>query len=166
MKLFYQFISIFFLAFLFSCQQPQQPQQTLTETENDTIKKDVKNQFNQLVSALNQKNVDLWSLNYSDSEFISAIVSTDYYSTRTAFKDSITKYISMRESQHIEHLEIRVTPLTPVLAFMTSEEKIEILLKNGQNFDSKHVFTMIWKKEKDGWKILHSHESWTEIEAQ
>lgn len=163
MKSFYQFISIIILASLFSCQQPQQ---TLTETEKDTINKDVKNQFNQLVSALNQKNTDLWSMNYSDSEFISAIVSTDYYSTRTAFKDSIAKYISMRESQHIEPLEIRVTPLTPNIAFMTSEEKIEILLKNGQKFYSKHAFTMIWKKEKKGWKILHSHESWIDIEAQ
>lgn len=163
MKSFYQFVSIILLASLFGCQQQQL---TLTETDNDTIKTEVKDQFNQLVSALNQKNADLWSTNYSNSEFISAIAGTDYYSTRTDFKDTITKYFSMRESQHVEPLEIRVTPLTPILAFMTSEEKIEMFLKSGEKFDSKHVFTMIWKKEKEGWKILHSHESWTEIEVQ
>jgi len=148
---------------LFGCQQPQQ---TFTETEKDTIKKDVINQFNELVYALNEKNADLWFTNYSESEFISAIVGTDYYSTRTDFKDTITKYISMREGQHVEPIEIRVTPLTPIIAFMTSEEKIEMLLKSGENLNVKHVFTIIWRKEKASWKIIHSHESWMEIEIQ
>lgn len=163
MKPFYQFVSIILLALLFGCQQPQQ---ILTETEKDTIQKEVKDQFNKLVSALNQKDSDLWSMNYSDNEFVSAIVGTDYYPSRTAFKDTITKYFSMRESQNVEPLEIRVNVLTPTTALMTSEEKIEMLLKSGQKFISKHVFTMIWEKEKEGWKILHSHESWTDIKAE
>ncbi len=37
---------------------------------------------------------------------------------------------------------------------VTSEEKVEMWLKDGKYNKSKHVFTMVWKKEKDGWKIL------------
>ena len=97
---------------------------------------------------------------------MSAIVSTDYYGERSAWVDLITKYFSMRERQHIEPLAVRVTALTSDLALMTSEEKSEMQLKSGENIKSKHVFTMIWKREKGGWKILHSHESWMDVDKE
>jgi hypothetical protein len=52
MKIFYQNIFIVLLVILFGCQQLQQ---TLTDVQKDTIKKEVKDQFNKLVTALNQK---------------------------------------------------------------------------------------------------------------
>ena len=79
--------------------------------------------------------------------------------------DSITSYFNIRERQHIEPVEVRVTALAPNIALMTSEERSEIKLKDGDNIKSKHVFTMIWKKEKDVWKILHSHELWMDKQA-
>jgi ketosteroid isomerase-like protein len=130
--------------------------------DKEAIQKQVTDQFNQLISAINQKNAGAWSEYYSKDEFLSAIVSTDYYATRSAWVGLITKYFSMRERQHVEPLEVRVTALTSDLALMTSEEKAEMQLKSGENIKSKHVFTMIWKREQAGWKIIHSHESWTE----
>ena len=70
----------------------------------------------------------------------------------------------MRESQRIEPLDVRVTPLAPGLALMTSKENTQMRM-DGKDAKSKHVFTMIWKKEPTGWKILHSHESWTDEPA-
>ena len=55
-----------------------------------------------------------------------------------------------------------VTPLAPDLSLMTSEEESEMWLKGGESVRSRLVFTMIWKKERDGWKIVHSHESWVD----
>jgi ketosteroid isomerase-like protein len=133
---------------------------SFTAAEKETITKDVIDQFNQLIAALNQMNVGEWSTFYSADEFSSTIVGTDYYSTRSAWVDVITNYFSMRERQHVEPLDVRVTALTPNIALMTSEEKAEMWLKSGNNIKSRHVFTMIWKKGQDGWKILHSHESW------
>ncbi len=37
-------------------------------------------------------------------------------------------------------------------------------MKNGESIKSKHVFSMIWKREQGGWKVLHSHESWMEYQ--
>ncbi len=128
---------------------------TYTDIENE-----VKDQFNQLVSALNQKNASEWSKYYSNDGFLSTIAGTDYYPTRNLWVDAVTNYFLMRERQHVELIELRVTALAPNIALMTSEEKSEIKLKDGNNIKSKHVFTMIWKKESTGWKILHSHESW------
>ncbi|MFH0733409.1 MAG: nuclear transport factor 2 family protein [bacterium] len=158
MKSFYQFSLVVLLVLLFGCQQPQP--QTLTNVENDAIKKEIKSQFNQLVSAMNKINVEEWSNFYSKENFVSAIVGTDFYSNRNTFIDSIKYYFSVRQTQNINPQFIRVKALTPSLALMTSEEKADIVLKNGQNNKCKHVFTMIWKKEKEEWKIIHSHESW------
>jgi ketosteroid isomerase-like protein len=129
------------------------------------VEKEVKDQFYQLVSAINQMNAGEWSKFYSNDEFLSTIAGTDYCDTKNTWVDSITNDFNMRECQHVEPVEVRVTALAPDIALMTSEEKSEIKLKNGNNVKSKHVFTMIWKKEKDGWKILHSHESWMDEQA-
>ena len=68
----------------------------------------------------------------------------------------------MRERMQVEPLEVQVTALAPNLALLASEEKTQIWFKSGKNITVKHVFSMIWKKEQAGWKILHSHESWME----
>lgn len=130
--------------------------------ERESVEKEVKSQFNQLLSAINQKDAAAWSKFYSKDEFLSAIAGTDYYGARSAWVDVITKYFSQRERQQVAPVAVRVTALTQNLALMTSEEKTEMRLKGEKSVKSKHVFTMIWKKEQDGWKILHSHESWTD----
>jgi ketosteroid isomerase-like protein len=142
--------------FLFGCQQQQR---ILTDAQSKAVEKEVRDQFSQLVWAINQKNADAWSRFYSKDDFVSAIVGTDYYGTRSAWVDAITMYFSMRERQSLEPLQVEVTALAPGLALMTSEEKGELWLRGGGHAQVKHVFTMIWKKEHDGWKILHSHES-------
>jgi len=157
MKKIYKNAFVIFFVLMFGCQQQQQ---NSTEIEKEVIKKEVKEQFNQLNAAINNSNSIAWSEFYSKDEFISTFVSTDYYATRSAFIDSIRYYFSLREYQHLEPLEVQVTVLTQALALMTSQEKTEMRLKSGENMKSKHVLTMIWKKEQDRWKIIHSHESW------
>jgi len=163
MKSLYQWVLVGCLVLLVGCRQKVA---TISEVDQEGIRAEVKDQFNQLVSAINQLNADAWSESYSRDGFLSAIVSTDYYGTRSAWVKAISDYFSTRERQRLEPLEVRVTALTADLALMTSEEKAEISLKNGDTIKSKHVFTMIWRKEQKGWKILHSHESWVDEQAK
>lgn len=137
----------------------------LSEAEKETIQRQVRDQFNQLVSAINQLNARAWSEHYSKDGFLSAFAGTDYFATRSAWVDTITVYFATRDSQRLELLAVQVTPLAADVALMTSQEKAEMRLKSGQTIKSRHVFTMIWKKERSGWKILHSHESWVDEQA-
>ncbi len=132
------------------------------DAENKTIGKEVEDQFTQLISAINQSNAEAWQEYYSKDQFLSAIVNTDQYATRIAWVDTITNYFSTREGQQVKPFDVRVTALTPDLALLTSQERCEIWPKDAKNVKLKHVFTMLWKKEQEGWKILHSHESWVE----
>lgn len=127
----------------------------------DSIVSDVTKCFSNLVSALNNMDITTWAAFYSDESFVSTIAGTEYFQSKIEWVEAISNYFSLRQTQIVTPVIIRVTPLAADLAYMTSEEKSEILLKNGERVTVTHVFTMIWKKEASGWKILHSHESWT-----
>lgn len=159
MKSFYRIAWVVSLVLLLGCGQQQQ---TVTETQKETIQKEVKAEFNQLVSAVNQLKAAAWSNYYSKDEFLSAIAGADSYTQRNAWVNVITNYFSMRELMRVEPFDVRVTALTPNLALLTSAEKTRIGLKSGTSVNVMHAFTMLWKKESDGWKILHSHESWVD----
>ncbi len=132
---------VFLVLLLGACSQ--QSKQAFTDTEKDAVKKEVQDQFAALASVINQKNAEAWSKFYSRDEFLSAIAGTDYYTDRNTWVDTITKYFSMRERQHLEPVAVRVTALAPNLALMTSQNKSEMLFKDGKNIKSKHVYTII-----------------------
>jgi len=138
----------------------------LLHVEEKTIKKEVKDQFDKFVASLNAADAGAWSRFYSRDDFLSTVAGVDCYGSRSEWIDTVTSYFTARESQHVEPLEVRITALTPSLALVVSQEKSEIVLKSGMNVKSRHVFTMIWRKEQDGWKILHSHESWVDEQAE
>jgi len=129
------------------------------------IIREIKNQFLSLVDALNRIDGDAWADYYSSDGFISAMVGTDYYQSRAKFISAIKEYFSMRETQKVTPVEIQVTVLQEDLALMISSEKSEMQMKDGVTIVSDHTFSMLWKKEDAGWKIIHSHESWIDTAA-
>ncbi|MCF7884208.1 MAG: nuclear transport factor 2 family protein [Candidatus Cloacimonetes bacterium] len=124
------------------------------------VKQEVKEQFKEMISALNNLDAIAWADFFSRDEFLSAFVSTDFYADRGEFVDLIKNYFSLRELQKVELLEVQVNELSPTVALLTSQEKTDMRLNNGENIKSKHVYSLLWKKEESGWKIIHSHESW------
>ena len=55
---------------------------SFTDADEEAIKEEVKEQFNQLVSAINQSNASAWAEYYSKAGFLSAIAGIDHYATR------------------------------------------------------------------------------------
>lgn len=139
---------------------------SLSPSETEAIKEQVMAQFERLVSDINNKNASTWAEHYSKEGFLSAVVGTDYFATRKTWVDAITSYFSARESQHLAVGAAQVIPLAPDVVLLTSREKIEMKLKTGQTSKVAHVFTMVWKKEQEGWRVVHSHESWVEEPAK
>lgn len=112
--------------------------------------------------AISQLNATAWQEFYSADHFASAIAGTECHTVRGAWVNAITGYFATRQRQRLEPLEVHVTPLATDLALMTSREKADMQLKDGTGVSILHVFSMVWKKEKAGWRIIHSHESWTD----
>ena len=132
------------------------------DLDKTSIVEEVTDSFTQLVVEINQKNIAGWERYYSRDEFTSAVTGGTIFVTRSDWVKAMTNNFAMRKQQHLELQEVQVLPLTLDTAMLTSQEKVDMQLTSGQNFSFKHVFTIIWKKEQNGWKILHSHESWIE----
>ncbi|MBN2432928.1 MAG: nuclear transport factor 2 family protein [Acidobacteria bacterium] len=162
MKVAYGILWVILLLMLAGCQSPTAPP---TGEEDVNIRQEVTAQFKGLVDAVNRIDSQAWADYYSVDEYVSAFVSTDYYGTRREWVDTITRYFAQREFQHMDIQEIRVIPFTTELALMTSREKTEMRVIGGETGMFRHGFTMLWKKEPAGWKIIHSHESVTEEPA-
>ncbi|MBU2554096.1 MAG: nuclear transport factor 2 family protein [Bacteroidetes bacterium] len=157
MKTFHRNAFIILLLIIVGCE----PQYNTMEMDKELINKEIKQQFNQLVLAINNLDTIAWAEFFSKDEFKSAFVGTDLYNTRSEFINAIESYFANREYQNLQPIEIHITALSPELALMTSQEKTEMRLKSGEEIKAVHIYSMIWKKEQDGWKIIHSSESWT-----
>lgn len=129
------------------------------------IEKEVAGRFAQLVSAINQRDVSAWSEFYSQDHFLSAIAGADCYGERSDWISAVSGSFAARESQSLNPSVVKVKALASDLALLTSEEKTKMRVTSGQDIAFRHIFSMIWKRETDGWKILHSHESWEEEEV-
>jgi uncharacterized protein (TIGR02246 family) len=136
------------------------------ELDAPAVVKEVTDTFKQFIAAINRKDASAWAKYYSRDEFVSAVAGADLYDTRSSWVKTITSYFSKRARQHVEPQEVRITLLGPNLVLLTSKEKAEMQLKSGQSSRSRHVFTTVWKKGQEGWRILYSHESWVDEPAQ
>jgi ketosteroid isomerase-like protein len=133
-----------------------------TNLDKESIVKEVTDRFTQLIATINQKDAGAWEKHYSKDDFVSAIAGGESFATRNNWVQTITSHFSMRDRQHLELHEVHVIPLAPNVALLTSQESVDMQIKNGQATQSRHIFTMIWKKEPEGWQIVHSHESWVD----
>jgi len=135
---------------------------SLTKDEGNVVIEAIKEQFDQLVSALNEIDTKAWASFYSDDFPVTAVAGVDVYGDKNAWIETVGKYFSQRKSQSVVPFSIGITPLACDLALLVSEENTTMILNSGDIVKSKHVFSMIWKKGKSGWKVLHSHESWVD----
>ena len=133
----------------------------LSDEKRNEIIREVNDVFLEFVATLNELNPEAWASYYSD-DFLSAIVNTDHYGARGDWIGEIKKYFASRESQRVDPVFVNVSALGEGLAMTTSEEKTDMTLKDGGRLKAKHLFSIVWRREAGGWRILHSHESWTE----
>lgn len=133
-----------------------------SEAEKDEVVKAVKERFDQFVSAVKKIDTKSWASFYSDDSPVTAVAGVDFYGDKKTWVETVGEYFSQRKSQTFEPVAVKITPLTNGLALLVSEENTAMTQENGSVVKSKHVFTIVWKNEKSGWKVLHSHESWVD----
>lgn len=153
------FLCIAFCSFLVftGCSSKEK---TLTETDKKVVEKAVGEEFNKFLESVGKLDINSWSKFYSEDNFVSAMAGIEYFTSRESWIEAIKAYFAGRQQQVVEPDIVKITALTDELALLVSNEKSKMVSKEGVAEDFTHVFTMVWKKEQAGWKIIHSHESW------
>ncbi len=84
-------------------------------------------------------------------------------STQAVSKAPFLKWLdnifSQRESQTISPYKIKVSVLSPDVAYSLYVGGAQITMKNGRKGGYGNAMTYIWRKESGGWRIIHMHES-------
>lgn len=132
----------------------------LSDAQEASIISEVKKQYSYAISNLSKLDMELWSIPWSEDGFLSVNSGANYFPHYIEFKDSVEYWFSLREAQNVEILEERVTVLNADLALLTSTNKWEIQFKDETQVNVIAQGTLLWKKDSDGWKIIHLHESW------
>jgi len=152
---------------LFLCSCAKNTSTELTAEQKATIEKEVRDQYDTRISYINELNYEAISADFSKDGFISSISDGDIRSTTyEEFYNTGKSNWSLRERQYVEPLEVQVTALSPNLALLTWTRIWETWFKNGDYRKDKSVSTQLYKKELEGWKIIHMHQSGTVIEEK
>ena len=155
------FSSVVLAAMLFlSSSCTKETKTELTDEQKADIIDDVTEQHNSYKAATTQLNYDDFLKFYSQKNFISAMNRMyGLHPTYSSMADSSKIGFVTRERHKTELLDFRVSPLSPDLALSTEVGIWENWYKNGNYRKIKGLSTKVWKKEPDGWKIIHNHES-------
>jgi len=133
----------------------------LSDEQKASIISEVEKQYAKVVTDLSTLDMEIWSQPYSEDNFISVNSLTQYFPMYSEWKDSVTFWFSLRESQEVEIVDVNTTVLSSDLVLLTSIGYWDLSLKSGDQIkDAKTLVSLLWKKEEDGWKIIYLHESW------
>ncbi|MFL6214450.1 MAG: YybH family protein [Blastocatellia bacterium] len=108
------------------------------------------------VAAWNRRDLEGFMAGYRNSETLS------FFSggTKTSgWNTTLERYRNRyqgegREMGHLEFIELEVEPLGPDTAFVRGHWNLKM-----SNGDQGGLFTLIFRKFSDGWKIIHDHTS-------
>lgn len=144
---------------LLSCQKTA----VLTEEQKTAIEQEIRVQIDSIMMAINLMDASALSAHISQDGFISMISMVTVFSTREAWRDSVTHWFALRERQQVEQADLQIAVLSAELAQATGTTIWDIQWKNGERIRSRDVATSIWKKEPAGWRQIHMHEAWEVI---
>ncbi|TFH00854.1 MAG: hypothetical protein E4H14_19220 [Candidatus Thorarchaeota archaeon] len=156
------FLTTIIALFLCSCAKTTTTE--LTAEQKATIEKEVRDQYDGLVSTLNQLDINPWYEYWSQDQFISMNSGVNYFPKLSVWTDSVSYWLSKRERQQVELVEVHANALTSELVILISKANWDVMFKSEEHLIFRAVVSLLWKKEETGWKIIAGHESWQPIE--
>jgi ketosteroid isomerase-like protein len=153
-------IALIFLVSL-SCQQ--QPA-ALTDAQKTEIEKEVRAVLDQWISALDTLDYTQQLQWYSKEEFWGYIGNGQAIPTTKALFDSMQNWFSVRVIQKVEMKTSSVKAISSDRAIVYFTTLFEHSFKEGKTVKGHSAETIVFKKESQGWRIIHEHESWTDIQ--
>lgn len=139
---------------VFSQQKPG-----LTDAQIKSITAEIKVLFDEVQTAAVKGDTETFFKFWSEDNFIGTSSGVTVFSDLDELKRIFSQAWSNREKQQFDPIETTITPISTDLVLVTRLSDGDILFKSGDRYKFKHLVSSMWKKEKEGWKIIYNHES-------
>lgn len=90
----------------------------------------------------------------ADTTFVGSTVTKGYAAVEARYNKS---YSSREQMGQLAFSELDVRVLDAKTAIVTGRFHLERTAAGGG--ESKGIFTLVWRKQADGWKVVHDHTS-------
>lgn len=133
--------------------------QNLTNLQKSKIEKQVDSIFQTMVKAADNVDYDKISLGVDDSHKAGFIVNNSYFTTYDSLINILKANLQTGTKQNITIENKKITVLSDSIVLLTASGDANVKLNTGQSFNIKFLWSFVYEKINNDWKVIQSHQS-------
>jgi hypothetical protein len=152
-------IAISFICFLIIGFNGQSNGQNLTNQQKSKIEKQVDSIFQTMVKAAENPDYDKISKGVDDRYNAGFIVNGSYYAKYDSMINILKASLRSGTKQSITIQNKKITVLSDSIVLLTASGDTDVELNTGQSFHAKFLWSFVYEKVNNDWKVIQSHQS-------
>jgi hypothetical protein len=133
--------------------------QNLTNLQKLKIEKQVDSTFQGMVKAAENLDYDKISWGVDDKYNAGFIVNNAYFAKYDALITVLKANLQTGTKQKIAIQNKKITVLSDSIALLTASGDSNVELNTGQSFNVKFLWSFVFEKSNNDWKVIQSHQS-------
>lgn len=133
--------------------------QNFTAMDNSKIERQVDSIFLSMIKAAENVDYDKISLGVDDRYNAGFIVNNSYYSKYDSMIDILKANLRSGTKQTITIQNKKITVLSKSIVLLTASGNAIVDLNNGQTFNVNFLWSFVYEKFNNDWKVIQSHQS-------
>jgi hypothetical protein len=152
-------ITISLFCFLIAGFNGQSKGQKFTNLQKSKIEKQVDSIFHLMVKAAENLDYDKISKGVDDRNNAGFIVNGSYYSKYDSLINILKANLRNGPKQSITIQNKKITVLSDNIVLLTASGDTDVELNTGQSFHAKFLWSFVFEKVNNDWKVIQSHQS-------
>ena len=152
-------LTISLICFLLLGINGQSKGQKLTKPQQSKIEKQVDSIFQTMIKAAENVDYDNISLGVDDKYNAGFIVNNSYFTKYDSLISIFKANLRNGTKQSIAIQNKKITVLSENIVLLTASGDSNIELPNGQTLNVKFLWSIVYEKINDDWKVIQSHQS-------
>jgi hypothetical protein len=133
--------------------------QALTGIRISEIERQVDSVFFSAVKAAENLDYDKISKGVDDRYNAGFIVNNSYYPKYSSMIDILKANLRSGTKQTITIRDKKITVLSERIVLLTASGSTSVDLNNGQSFNANFLWSFVYEKFNNNWKVIQSHQS-------
>ncbi len=152
-------LTISLICFLLLGINGQSKGQKLTKPQQSKIEKQVDSIFQTMIKAAENVDYDNISLGVDDKYNAGFIVNNSYFTKYDSLISIFKANLRNGTKQSIAIQNKKITVLSENIVLLSASGDSNIELPNGQTLNVKFLWSIVYEKINDDWKVIQSHQS-------